>query len=80
MPYVQARGIAIKYEIIGDSGPWVALSTGGRNPYGEFVPLAHKIAAGGYRVVLHDRRNCGASDVGLDDSQGEDAHLSLIHI
>jgi pimeloyl-ACP methyl ester carboxylesterase len=78
MPTARVRGIAIQYEIFGDGGattnPWVALSTGGRNPYGEFVPLAERIAAGGFRVVLHDRRNCGASQVALDDSQGEDAH------
>ena len=78
MPTARVRGIAIEYEIFGDQGPnggpWVALSTGGRNPYGEFVPLAHRIADAGFRVVLHDRRNCGASEVALDDSQGEDAH------
>lgn len=74
MPYAKIRGIAIKYEIFGTDGPWVALSTGGRNPYGEFVPLAGKIAKQGFRVVLHDRRNCGASEVALDDSMGEDTH------
>ena len=74
MPYAEVRGIAIKYEIIGDHGPWVVLSTGGRNPYDEFTALAHKIAAGGFRVLLHDRRNCGGSEVALDDTKGEDAH------
>ena len=74
MPYARVRSIDIKYEIIGDAGPWAVLSTGGRNPYGEFVPIAHKIAAGGFRVLLHDRRNCGGSEVALDDSQGEDPH------
>lgn len=74
MPYTRARGIAINYEVVGDHGPWVALSTGGRSAYAEFVPLARKIAADGFRVLLHDRRNCGASDVALDDSQSEDSH------
>jgi pimeloyl-ACP methyl ester carboxylesterase len=74
MPYAQVRGIAIRYEIVGASGPWVALSTGGRSGYAEFLPLAGKIAGAGFRVVLHDRRNCGASEVALDDSQSEDAH------
>ncbi len=29
-------------------------------------PLAQKMAAAGYRVFIHDRRNCGASDVSFD--------------
>jgi len=74
MPMTNVRGIAIKYETIGNSGPWVAIATGGRSPYDEFVPLAQKIAGAGFRVVLHDRRNCGGSEVALDDSQSEDEH------
>ena len=74
MPTAHVRGIAITYEIIGREGPWVALATGGRNPYGEFVSLSRKIAAQGFRVVLHDRRNCGASEVALDTSESEDEH------
>ena len=74
MPYINVRGVAIRYEVIGDRGPWVALSPGGRSGYTEFVSLAEKIAVGGFRVLLHDRRNCGASDVSFDDSQGEDDH------
>ncbi len=74
MPYAHIRGIEINYETVGDRGPWLALSPGGRSGYAEFRRLADKIAAGGFRVLLHDRRNCGASDVSFDDSQGEDAH------
>lgn len=74
MPYAEVRGIAIKYEIIGAEGPWVCLATGGRNPYGEFVELSRKIAAQGIRVLLHDRRNCGGSEVDIDASQSEDDH------
>lgn len=74
MPFAEIRGIAIRYEIVGSDGPWVALATGGRNPYGEFVPLAERIARQGFRVVLHDRRNCGQSQVALDPSMGEDNH------
>ena len=29
------------------------------------------LAAAGYRVLLHDRRNCGASDVAFDGSASE---------
>ena len=41
----------------------MALSPGGRNPYQHVMPFAERMAAKGYRVLLHDRRNCGASDV-----------------
>lgn len=63
MPFTTVRGLEINYEIIGDDGPFVALFTGGRRSYSEFVPLARKIAAEGYRVLLHDRRNTGASEM-----------------
>lgn len=73
MPFAQIRGVTLNYEIVGNSGPVLALMPGGRRGYGEFVPLAHKIATGGFRVLLHDRRNCGASDVAFDDTDAEDA-------
>jgi pimeloyl-ACP methyl ester carboxylesterase len=65
------RGIHINYEIIGDRGPFVALTPGSRRPNGELVNLAKAIAGSGYRVLLHDRRNCGASDVAFDGSGSE---------
>lgn len=74
MPTAHVRGIDIVYEIIGIDGPWVCLATGGRNPYGEFVALSHKLAKHGFRVLLHDRRNCGASEVAIDDAMSEDDH------
>jgi pimeloyl-ACP methyl ester carboxylesterase len=72
MPYQNIRGVNINYEVIGGSGPWVALITGGRRGYAEFIPFAHKIAAKGFRVVLHDRRNTGASDVLIEGEEGEE--------
>ena len=65
------RGVHINYEVIGNSGPWIALTPGSRRPYGELVGLSKAIAAASYRVLLHDRRNCGASDVAFDDSRSE---------
>lgn len=53
----------LHYEILGALGPWVALSPGGRRPMSALRALAQRIAEGGYRVLIHDRRNCGASDV-----------------
>ena len=67
------RGLNINYEIVGDAGPWVALITGGRRGYQEFLPLAGKIAAKGFRVLLHDRRNTGASDIELEAHEVEEA-------
>jgi pimeloyl-ACP methyl ester carboxylesterase len=65
------RGVHINYEVIGNSGSWIALTPGSRRPYGELVGLSKAIAAAGYRVLLHDRRNCGASDVAFDGSASE---------
>ena len=73
MATAKVRGLNINYEIIGDSGPAVALVTGGRRGYDEFVPLANNIAAGGYRVFLHDRRNTGSSDMLIAADEVEEA-------
>jgi pimeloyl-ACP methyl ester carboxylesterase len=65
------RGIHINYEVIGDTGPWIALTPGSRRSYHELIDLATAIAGASYRVLLHDRRNCGASDVAFDGSASE---------
>lgn len=72
MPVMNVRGVSLFYEVIGDKGPWVSLMTGGRRAHGEFVSLARKLAAKGFRVVLHDRRNTGASDVSIEGSDTEE--------
>ena len=72
MPVANVRGVNIYYQVIGDRGPWVALITGGRRGHDEFVPLARKLAAAGYRVVLHDRRNTGRSDVLIEGDVAEE--------
>ena len=36
------------------------------------MALAKKIAAGGFRVLLHDRRNTGASEVVISGQEGEE--------
>jgi pimeloyl-ACP methyl ester carboxylesterase len=72
MPYANIRGVAINYDVIGDrGGPSLALSPGGRNPYPHVMPIAERMAAKGYRVLLHDRRNCGASDASFDPTKSE---------
>ena len=72
MPDSSIRGVNIHYQIIGESGPWVALITGGRRGHQELLPIAHKLAAQNYRVLLHDRRNTGASDVVIEGNEGEE--------
>ena len=72
MATMEIRGLNINYEVIGDDGPWVTLITGGRRGYREFVPLARKIAAHGFRVLLHDRRNTGASDIRIASDEVEE--------
>ena len=59
-------GIDINYEIIGNHGPWVALISGGRRAYQELLPLSEKIVSHGFRVLLHDRRNTGASSISIN--------------
>jgi len=71
MPVAVVRGVHINYEVIGQPGPFIALTPGSRRSYEELVDLSKAIAAEGYRVLLHDRRNCGASDVAFDGSASE---------
>jgi pimeloyl-ACP methyl ester carboxylesterase len=72
MPVTNIRGVNINWQQIGERGPWIMLTTGGRRGHDEFVPLAQKLAARGHRVVLHDRRNTGASDVLIEGTDGEE--------
>lgn len=72
MPVETIRGVNIAYEIVGDDGPWLALITGGRRGHDEFLPLSRKIAASGFRVLLHDRRNTGASDIKIEGEAAEE--------
>lgn len=65
------RGVTLEYEVVGDRGPWIALTPGSRRAYHELLPLSRRLAEAGYRVLLHDRRNCGASDVGIEPSPSE---------
>lgn len=65
MPAVTVNGGKVVYEILGASGDLIVLTPGGR--YSKDIPglrpLAEALAGGGYRVLLWDRPNCGASDI-----------------
>jgi pimeloyl-ACP methyl ester carboxylesterase len=71
MPLAKVRGVNINYRILGNNGPWVALSPGGRRDISGIELLAGKVADAGYRVVVFDRRNCGASDVVIGGEESE---------
>src|ERR671919_892788 len=71
MPLTKVRGVNINYKVLGDRGPWVALSPGGRRDISGIELLASRLAAEGHRVVIFDRRNCGASDVVIDGNESE---------
>ncbi len=85
MPYLDLRGVKLFHEVYGEHGPWLALNSGGRHRYLEMAPLAQSIAAQGFRVLVHDRRNTGASDILIagDESEEEiwadDLHALLAH-
>ena len=71
MPITKVRGVAINYELLGDRGPWVALQPGGRRGLVGVKPLGQKIAEAGNRVLVYDRRDCGASDISFDGGNSE---------
>ncbi|WP_300552184.1 alpha/beta hydrolase [Limnohabitans sp. Rim8] len=72
MDFVNTEGVRLHYDLVGDQGPWLALVSGGRRSGAEFLPLARRIAARGFRVLLHDRRNTGASQVLIAGDRGEE--------
>ena len=71
MPTAHTRGIDINYEILGGRGPWVALQPGGRRGIVAVKGVGLKLAEAGFRVLVYDRRNCGASEFSLDGGDSE---------
>lgn len=71
MPTATIRGVELNYDVVGTAGPWVTYCGGGRSDLEAARPVASLIAEAGYRVVVHDRRNCGGSEVSIDDPSPE---------
>src|ERR1700740_1867207 len=71
MPIAAVRGVEINYQVLGERGPWVALQPGGRRGLVGVKSLAEKIAEAGCRVLVYDRRNCGASAISFDGGNSE---------
>lgn len=86
MAYREVRGVRLRYEVIGEGGPWLALSPGGRRSMDEIAGLAAIMAGKGYRVLIHDRRNTGWSDISFAGQGSEfeiwadDLHALLLDL
>jgi len=72
MPYAKINGINLYYEDHG-SGPAVILTPGGRGDTNALRPIAALLAQH-VRVILHDRRNCGRSEVAIGGELSEQHH------
>lgn len=80
MPSANVYGVNINYKVLGSDGPWVALSPGGRRDMSAIEPLAKRVADAGYRVLILDRRNCGASDVVIAGENSEYEKIGRAHV
>jgi pimeloyl-ACP methyl ester carboxylesterase len=70
-------GIGVEYELLGEPGqPAVAITPGGR--FTKESPglreLGEAVAAGGRRVLLWNRPNCGGSDISFDAESESELH------
>jgi pimeloyl-ACP methyl ester carboxylesterase len=79
MPIVNIRGVAINYEMLGDRGPFLALQPGGRRGLVGVKSLGAKLAEAGNRVVVYDRRNCGASGIAIEGESENDVWAEDLH-
>lgn len=82
MPVTEIRGVSIPFEIIGDAGPFVVITPGGRRGMASDRALGVLLAEAGCRAILWDRRNTGAAGIALDGEsesheQAEDLHALL---
>src|SRR6266513_5146306 len=71
MPQATIRGVEINYEVLGERGAWVALQPGGRRGLEGVKSLGQKLAEAGHRVLVYDRRNCGASGISFEGGNSE---------
>ena len=69
MSYAKINGVNLYYEEYG-TGPAVILTPGGRVDHNGLRPIAALLSAH-FRVILHDRRNCGKSDVVIGGGPSE---------
>ncbi len=72
MPTTVINGADIHYETMGDRGRWLVVNSGGLHSLSEVRDLSGAFVDYGYRVLLHDRRNCGQSSLEFDYQASED--------
>ena len=80
MPVATVGGLALSYDVIGDSGPAWTLTPGGRfsKDYPGVRELAEALAAEGNRVLIWDRPNTGASHVCFDGPTESDMQADAL--
>ncbi|HWI28223.1 MAG TPA: alpha/beta fold hydrolase [Stellaceae bacterium] len=79
MAVIELRGVRLVYEVLGTAGPWVAISPGGRRGLISDRALGVLIAEAGFRVLVYDRRNTGASDIAISgDSESAEQAEDLL--
>jgi pimeloyl-ACP methyl ester carboxylesterase len=81
MARISISGVGVEYELLGPPGaPAVAVTPGGR--FSKDMPgireLGEALAAGGRRVLLWDRPNCGASDISFDGDSESELHARTL--
>jgi len=81
MARISISGVGVEYELLGEPGaPAVAVTPGGR--FSKDMPgireLGLALAAGGRRVLLWDRPNCGASDIAFDADGESELHARTL--
>jgi pimeloyl-ACP methyl ester carboxylesterase len=79
MPVANIRGVDINYEILGDRGPFIALQPGGRRGLVGVKSLGSKLAEAGNRVIVYDRRNCGASGIAIEGESENEIWAEDLH-
>lgn len=67
MARIDIHGVGIEYEIVGEGERTAAITPGGRfsKDAAGIRELAEALAHGGFRVLIWDRPNCGASDISI---------------
>lgn len=81
MARMDVAGIEVDYELLGDAGaPAIVITPGGRYPrVTPGVPeLGRLLADAGYRVLLWDRPNCGASDISFNAPSESALHADTL--
>lgn len=81
MARTEINGVEIEYRLVGEAGrPAVVLTPGGR--FAMDAPglpeLAELLAAGGHRVLLWDRPNCGLSDPCFEGESETGLHVETL--